>query len=220
MLETELFGLFEQTAEAAYIVTTDGEIRAWNRAAEELFGYPADKVIGRDVDAVLQARDALGTPALAGGSGAVIRHGDGEPGRIPNADLEVQLASGARRWVNVATITFDNARTGRRLFVRMVRDITRNREREALLAHMQEVVHQLASLTAEPPHHSPVEALTEQELHILKLFAAGRNSATIARTLRISAQTLRNHLHHINRKLRTHSRLEAVTQAQRRGLIR
>ncbi|HKU61032.1 MAG TPA: LuxR C-terminal-related transcriptional regulator [Gemmatimonadales bacterium] len=40
-----------------------------------------------------------------------------------------------------------------------------------------------------------------------------------ARRLKISAQTLRNHLHHINRKLRTHNRLEAVTHAQRRGLL-
>ena len=41
----------------------------------------------------------------------------------------------------------------------------------------------------------------------------------ISRTLKISPQTLRNHLHHINDKLRTHNRLEAVTHAQRRGLI-
>jgi DNA-binding CsgD family transcriptional regulator len=61
--------------------------------------------------------------------------------------------------------------------------------------------------------------LSEHERRILMLFAEGKNSATIARTLRISAQTLRNHLHHINRKMRTHSRLEAVTHAQRRGLI-
>ena len=45
------------------------------------------------------------------------------------------------------------------------------------------------------------------------------NSATIARRLSISAQTLRNHLHHINRKLRIHNRLAAVTHMQRRGLI-
>lgn len=35
----------------------------------------------------------------------------------------------------------------------------------------------------------------------------------------LGGQTLRNHLHHINRKLHTHTRLEAVTHAQRRGLI-
>ena len=67
--------------------------------------------------------------------------------------------------------------------------------------------------------HTPVEALSDQERRILTLFAEGGNPAGIARTLRISPQTLRNHLHHINRKLRTHNRLEAVTHAQRRGLI-
>ncbi|MEO7963967.1 MAG: LuxR C-terminal-related transcriptional regulator [Gemmatimonadaceae bacterium] len=35
----------------------------------------------------------------------------------------------------------------------------------------------------------------------------------------MSPQTLRNHLRHIKQKLRTHNRLEAVTHAQRRGLI-
>ena len=61
--------------------------------------------------------------------------------------------------------------------------------------------------------------LSEQECRILKLFAAGRNSTAIARQLDISPQTLRNHLHHINQKLRTRTRLEAVTHAQQRGLL-
>ena len=39
------------------------------------------------------------------------------------------------------------------------------------------------------------------------------------RTLGISPLTLRKYLHHINRKLRTHNRLEAVTHAQRRALL-
>ena len=84
---------------------------------------------------------------------------------------------------------------------------------------MLDVARQLVSLTGDASHHAPVEPLSEQERRILKLFAEGTNSATIARTLNISAQTLRNHLHDINRKLRTHTRLEAVTHAQRRGLI-
>jgi DNA-binding CsgD family transcriptional regulator len=75
----------------------------------------------------------------------------------------------------------------------------------------------LSSEAADP--HSPTEALSEQERRILRMFAEGRNSTAIARELEISPQTLRNHLHHINRKLRTHNRLEAVTHAQRRGLI-
>ena len=66
---------------------------------------------------------------------------------------------------------------------------------------------------------APVEPLSEQERRILKLFADGRNSATIARQVNISAQMLRNNLHRINRKLRTHTRLEAVTHAPQRRLI-
>src|SRR5437773_2225215 len=127
MLETELFALLEQTADAAYTVTEGGEICSWHVAAERLFGYTASEVLHRNIDEVLEARDTLRT--------------------------------------------------------------------------------------------SPLAARSEQECRILKLFADGRSAATIARKLNISAQTLRNHLHHINRKLRTHTRLEAVTHAQQRGLI-
>ena len=68
MLETELFALLEQTADAAYSVTEAGEICSWNRAAERLFGYSASELVGRNIDDVVEARDALGTEALAGGA--------------------------------------------------------------------------------------------------------------------------------------------------------
>ncbi|HEV3485091.1 MAG TPA: LuxR C-terminal-related transcriptional regulator, partial [Vicinamibacterales bacterium] len=124
-----------------------------------------------------------------------------------------------RIWVNVSTIVFDNKRTGRRLFVRLAHDITQRKHKEELLDRLTEAARQVVALTNDPSDHAPVEPLSEQERRILKLFAEGNNPAGIARKLRISAQTLRNHLHHINRKLRTHNRLEAVTHAQRRGLI-
>jgi PAS domain S-box-containing protein len=219
MLETELFALLEQTADAAYTVTHGGEICSWNRAAERLFGYPASEVLRRNIDEVFEARDALGTEALAGGLEAATRRWDGKSGGIANFDLEVRARSRGRIWVNVSTIVFDNSRTGRRLFVRLARDITRRRTKEELSNRLLEAARQLLSLTDDASDHTPVEPLSDQERRILKLFADGSNPATIARTLTISAQTLRNHLHHINRKLRTHNRLEAVTHAQRRGLL-
>jgi DNA-binding CsgD family transcriptional regulator len=122
-------------------------------------------------------------------------------------------------WVNVSTIVFDNRRTGRRLLIRLARDITRRREKDDAYTRMLDVARHFVSLNDEPPDHSPVEPLSVQERRILTLFAAGGRPTAIARKLKISPQTLRNHLHHINRKLRTHNRLEAVTHAQRRGLI-
>lgn len=219
MLETELFAILEQTADAAYAVTADGEICSWNAAAERLFGYPAAEVLRRNIDDVFEARDALGTDALAGGREAASRQWDDVSGGIPSFDLEVRVRSGARLWVNVSTVLFDNPRTGRRLFIRLARDVTQRRFKEELFARMLDVARQLVSINEEGSDHSPVEPLSTQELRILTLFAQGVNPAAIVRRLKISPQTLRNHLHHINRKLRTHNRLEAVTHAQRRGLI-
>ena len=88
-----------------------------------------------------------------------------------------------------------------------------------MLHRMVDAARDVVALTDDASDQAPVESLSEQERRILKLFAEGSNPTVIARKLSISGQTLRNHLHHINRKLRTHNRLEAVTHAQRRGLI-
>jgi PAS domain S-box-containing protein len=218
ILEAELFALLEQTADAAYTVTDGGEICSWNKAAAELFDYPASEVLHRNIDEVLEARDALGTRALAGGFDAPTRPTNGKA-PIKNFDLDVRVRDGRRIWVSVSTIVFDNHRTGRRLFVRLAHDIGQRRRKEELLGQMMEVAQRLVRITDDRSEHAPVEPLSEQERRILKLFAEGGNPAAIAGRLSISGQTLRNHLHHINRKLRTHNRLEAVTHAQRRGLI-
>ena len=219
MLEMELFALLEHTADGAYTVTADGEICSWNGAAEKLFGYSASEVLNRNIDDVFQARDGLGTEALAGGLESATRHWDEAAGGIPNFDLEVRRKTGDRMWINVSTLVFDNKRAGRQMFVRIVHDITHRRKKEALLERMLVFARQMTSLTDDTADQAPVENLSEQERRILKLFANGNNPAGIARKLNISAQTLRNHLHHINRKLRTHNRLEAVTHALKRGLI-
>jgi PAS domain S-box-containing protein len=221
MLESELFALFEHTADAAYAVTVNGEVRSWNSAAERLFGYSARNVIGRDITMVLDARDDLGTAALAGGTSAATRPAKrAVPGRrIPHFDLDVRTRSGERIWINVSTIVHDDPRTGERFFIRLARDITVRHRREQLTTLFLEAARQLVSFADVAPDAAPVESLTQQERRILSFFAQGSNPAAITRRLDISAQTLRNHLHRINKKLRTHSRLEAVTHALRRGLL-
>ena len=215
MLEKEIFALLEQTADAAFAVTESGEICSWNGAAEQLFGYVASEVIGRSVEELTAADNTLGThQPMASDS-----NDHGKLSAIPNFDLQVRTKTQGRKWVNVSTIVFDNRRTGRRLFVRLARDVDQDRRNEALVNRMLESARDLIALAHDPSHHATVEQLSEQELRILTLLAEGRSSTSIARTLHISPQTLRNHLHHINLKLRTHNRLEAVTHAQRRGLI-
>ncbi len=219
MLESELFGLLEQTTDAAYTVTTEGEVRSWNTAAERLFGYTKEAIIGKDINAVLDARDDLGTAALAGGQSTAARPSKGTGRGIPHFDLEVRAHSGERIWINVSTIVYDDSRTGERLFVRLARDVSHRRRAEHLATQFVQAARDVVSLAEVAPAAAPVAELTTQERRILRLFAQGRDASTIARRLAISAQTLRNHLHRINRKLRTHNRLEAVTHALRRGLL-
>jgi PAS domain S-box-containing protein len=219
MLESELFELLEHTANAAYTVTIDGEICSWNHAAEELLGYTAGEVIGRNIDDVLKARDTMGTAALRGGDEAPTRSWNDFAGGIPNFDLEVKTRDSETIWVNVSTIVFNNTRTGRQLFARLMHDVTDRHRNEELLSRMVEVARQVVQIAEGSSSHAPVTPLSDQERRILNLFAEGNDPSTIAAKLNISSQTLRNHLHHINRKLRTHNRLEAVTHAKRRGLI-
>lgn len=58
-----------------------------------------------------------------------------------------------------------------------------------------------------------------RKVRILGQFAQCKKSEGIARQLRITLPTLRNHLNHINKKLRTHNQFEAVVHAVHRKLI-
>ncbi|HVR88179.1 MAG TPA: response regulator transcription factor [Candidatus Limnocylindria bacterium] len=65
----------------------------------------------------------------------------------------------------------------------------------------------------------PLEPLTARELEVLQLLAEGASTAQASDRLGISSATLRAHVQAILRKLGAHSRLEAVAEAARSGLI-
>lgn len=63
------------------------------------------------------------------------------------------------------------------------------------------------------------EQLTLREVEILRLLSRGRDTQSIADELTISSNTVRTHLQNIFGKLGAHSKLEAVSMANRRGLL-
>lgn len=217
MLESELFELLEHTTDAAFALTEAGEIVSWNKAAEKLFGYSAAEALQRSCFEVLEGLGPLGTRVCH--ENCTILECIGRATEVPDFDLSVKTRAGRRVWVNVSTIVFDNRRNGRRLVAHMARDITRRKEAEELAQKLVEVSRQLIASTGAAPALEPVSPLSPQEAQILKRFAEGDESAAIVKKLGISQQTLRNHLHHINQKLGTHTRLEAVMHALQRKLI-
>jgi DNA-binding NarL/FixJ family response regulator len=62
--------------------------------------------------------------------------------------------------------------------------------------------------------------LTRREADILQLIGAGLSNHDIAEELRISVNTVRNHVQRVLTKLDAHSKLEAVAIAARNGLLR
>ena len=135
---------------------------------------------------------------------------------VPNFDMSVKTKGGRRLWINMSTLVFENPRNGRRLLIHLAHDVSEQKKTEQLLQKTLDVSQQLKQLPVRP---SPASPLSEQEKLVLRLFAEGKSSLEVESSLNISVQTLRNHVHHINQKLRTRNRLEAVMNAIQRKLI-
>jgi PAS domain S-box-containing protein len=219
MLQSEFLEFLEQTADAAFCVNEQGDICSWNAAAEKLFGYSSSEAIGKSCSRLLQGRESLGAKVCTGEFYA--RQAAVDSGTTPNFDLEVTTRSGRRIWVDLSTLVLKNGRTHPRLIVQLARDITERKQKEELLHHMLQISRQIVAMLDGngTGHPAPVPPLSEQEQSILRRFSDGNNSAEIAQDLGITLQTLRNHLHHINDKLGTHNRLQAVMHAMHRKLI-
>jgi len=65
----------------------------------------------------------------------------------------------------------------------------------------------------------PTEALTEREIEVLRLFAAGLTNAAIARRLFVSQNTIKWYAKNIYLKLDVHSRAEALARAYEMNLL-
>jgi DNA-binding NarL/FixJ family response regulator len=64
----------------------------------------------------------------------------------------------------------------------------------------------------------PFPELTDREIDVLELIAAGKRNPTIARELYLSDKTVRNHVSSIFAKLQVADRSEAIVRARQAGL--
>ena len=214
MQRDRLRQLLERTMDPVFALTAHAEIWAWNPAAEVITGFSSAQALHQSFPVLTDARGPLGKQLDAEYCERVIRDGGAS-----SFDLELKTASGASIWLNVSVLVFEPLRSGAALVVHIAHDITASRLRRALYEQLREAAREIARLADEEHHLVPVAFLTPQEQRLLSLFAQGKTSAHVARELDISSQTLRNHLYHVNQKLGTHNRLEAVIHAVRRGLI-
>jgi LuxR family maltose regulon positive regulatory protein len=72
---------------------------------------------------------------------------------------------------------------------------------------------------APPGQAGLIEPLSGRELEVLRLLAAGRSNAGMARELVVEQSTVKTHLIRLYRKLGVHSRTQAVARARALGLL-
>jgi LuxR family transcriptional regulator, maltose regulon positive regulatory protein len=70
-----------------------------------------------------------------------------------------------------------------------------------------------------PPSTELPEALSERELEVLQLIAAGKSNRRIATELFVSVGTVKTHLNNLYRKLDSHSRTQAMARARELKLL-
>ena len=209
-----LIQLLNRCRDAGFGLTVEGEIWSWNRAAEQLFGYAAKEAIGRPFADLLHARGLMDEPIDEHYCRVAVRQGG-----VASFDMQVKPRSGEPLWVSATVLVFEALRASPPVIVHLAHDITVSKHREGLAEQLMETARRVLTVTDEGGHFVPVTPLSEQERRILRGFFDGNSARDVTEMLGITPQTLRNHLHHINQKLGTHNRLEAVTHAVRRKLI-
>jgi ATP/maltotriose-dependent transcriptional regulator MalT len=89
--------------------------------------------------------------------------------------------------------------------------------------HFRTILERLeADLTEDTPssqNTSPIDALSERELEVLRLTAAGHSNRQIAHDLVLTLNTVKSHIHHIYGKLGVASRTQAVARARELHLL-
>jgi two-component system NarL family response regulator len=79
--------------------------------------------------------------------------------------------------------------------------------------------HVPAEIASELAEHIGETALSDREIVVLKLVAAGNANRQVAERLAISEETVKGHMKNILSKLSANDRTHAVTIALKRGII-
>jgi len=140
----ELFrALAEIAGDAIVVLDAEGKVAFWNRAAEEVFGYSADEIMGKPLTMVIPERFRM--KHTEGFKGAVLK------GRMRPKRAEL---SGLRK--DGTEVLFEVSITSLKLedetfFIGILRDITSRieaqRELERISREKEEIFQSLASLT-------------------------------------------------------------------------
>jgi len=215
MTDLDYDDLVRGTADAAFIVDTEGSIVAWNLAAEELLGFTAAQVVGRPCHEVLCGLDPFGNRYC--GEHCTVARMTEQREPVRQFTMQARREHGDLAVVTVSVLQLPADSAGRRATLHLLTDGT--------VPVVIGAAGSSAAAASIPPRsggsleRERLRSLTPREVEVLRLLAAGHASQDVANELSISVTTVRTHTQNILRKLEVHSQIEAVALAYRGGLI-
>lgn len=183
-----------------WITDPQGRLAELNPEAEALLGRSAAELRGRAC-AALVCGVREGGPGC--GADCELRRGAARGERL--APFLLQIGGPERgRWYLVLTVVLTAPDGSRPWLVHCAQDVDRAHRSETYLRRVA-----YGSAVASPPR-LPLWPLSRREEEVLEHLARNEDQRRVARLLRISPVTVRNHVQSILRKLDVHSIREAV----------
>jgi PAS domain S-box-containing protein len=201
------------SADGLFCVDRDQTIVHWSASAERLLGVAAAQAVGKRCYEVLGAGQTE-QERLCSSECHVIKNA--RRGRTTrNFDLKYSMA-GKEAWLNVGIILLRRESGCAPDALHVIRDVTEWRQPSMLRAFKNG---RDASHQSETPDWRTRTRISRRERQIMRLLASGASVTSIADALGLSSFTVRNHISRAMVKLGTHTRLEAVVEAARLGLV-
>lgn len=204
----------------ALAIDAGNVVVGWNSDLKHLLGISPLAALGRDLAEVLAARDPFGNRWCAGNCGihAMIRRGDSVHGFV----FDVKTAAGdpLRVFASVEVLA-GPAGTETDYHVLFLLRPDRRQRQTLYNGENHNSNHHLNHHAGDDLADRDTRAvdLTHRQTQVLRLLAQGESTQDIAKELRISLNTVRNHIQNSLSKLGAHSQAHAIALAIRRHLI-
>lgn len=210
-MSTDPLSIVAGTADAAFGTDEESRIVIWNRAAEQLLGYSASRVLGRHCCEILCGVDVYGNRFCRENCALelMVRKSEG----IHRFELEIRKESGKRIPVGISIIVVPGPKATQYTLIHLLQPLGADPSPNLAGTSDSAVPVSVAGNASEP------QPLTGREIEVLRMFSDGLTTREIADALYISVATVRNHTQNILRKLDVHSKAEAVSLALRNRLI-
>jgi DNA-binding CsgD family transcriptional regulator len=211
--------LVHRSLDAMFAIDGKQRVTVWNQACEDLTGISAIQAIGSLCHEILQGHEPSGR-VFCGANCPLNQLAKGGP---PPSNFAMRIAGngGGKIQVNVGTLLMPSPDNREWMVVHVMRrghckssagffdrdDPGKDSFDEEHLKQMDE--HASRGLCL----------LSERERQILRLLTHGQSTDAISGHLHISMTTVRNHIQRLMAKMNVHSRIEAVTCANRHHLV-